>query len=94
MVRRVQSGNTWHQATDSLQGTNVYGTPGAEDSNQSWSIQFDNMSYDQFLFATGDGSKWLIASRSEVERVGGSNFLANIIKSSTNSNPYQARWYD
>ena len=49
--------------------------------------------FNQFLFATGDENKWLIASKNEVT---GSYYSAEsrlIYKSSTNANSYNAKWY-
>ena len=88
-MRRVQRGYTWHSATDQLVGTDVYGTPGSG----SFSIRFDHLNFNQFLFSTGDCQKWLIATKDAV--LGG--FYANepraILKSSISATPYTARWY-
>uniref|UniRef100_A0A0G4I4H5 EGF-like domain-containing protein n=1 Tax=Chromera velia CCMP2878 TaxID=1169474 RepID=A0A0G4I4H5_9ALVE len=85
LVRRVQSGTTWHPATDDLYGTDVYGTPGDPDSAQTWSVRFDNETYDQFLFTTGDESVWLVANRTEVQKLGGS---LTAEASSSNGSPH------
>ena len=53
LVRRVKKGTTWHPATDSLAGTDEYGTLGHETSDESFSIRFDKTRFNQFLFATG-----------------------------------------
>lgn len=57
----------WHKATDHLKGIDIYGDPnngiGAE--SPEWSIRFDHEKFDEFLFATGDGSKWIIIPADE-----------------------------
>ena len=58
LVRRVPSGNKWHKAKDQLRGTEVYGKPCGPTSNKEWSVKFDNIKFNQFLFATGDQKKW------------------------------------
>jgi hypothetical protein len=63
LVRRVKPGNSWHPATDQLRGTDVYGTfvnDGTVDS--TFSIAYDIDQVKDFLFITGDGEKWLVAS--------------------------------
>ena len=54
LVRRAAPG-TWHQATDNLAGTDVYGdsaTCGATD-NCSFSIAFENLTFNEFKFESG-----------------------------------------
>lgn len=80
----------WHPATDQLVGTDVYGT--ADEPTNDWSIAFDTLSYDQYLFATSDCEKWLV---SEKEQVLGwyANEDREIVKSSTSEEAYTAKWY-
>ena len=66
LIRHVPRGNNWYRATDQLRGTDVYGTPCGAKCNKEWSIKFSNQQFDQFLFATGDGKKWLIADKNAV----------------------------
>ena len=66
MIRHVPRGNNWYRATDQLRGTDVYGTPCGAKCNNEWSIKFSNRRFNQFLFATGDGKKWLIADKNAV----------------------------
>ena len=56
LVRHVPGGNTWHPATDSLMGTDVYGTPSGPLSKQAWSVRFEDEKFNQFLFITGKGA--------------------------------------
>jgi hypothetical protein len=56
LVRRVKAGSTWHPATDSLAGIDVYGTPGSSTSDLTFSLPFLSLitsNQTQFLFATG-----------------------------------------
>ena len=55
---------TWHPATDQLLGKEAYG----DSSNDSvpWSIEFKNMHFDQFAFATGDLSEFIVASKDKI----------------------------
>lgn len=71
-------------------GTDVYGTPYS--SSKAWSIKFDNTKYDQFMFTSGDYTKWLVSNKDAVLGWYANNYRS-ILKSSTNSNPYVARWY-
>lgn len=94
-VRHVPAGNTWHQATDRLAGTEVYGS--SNDDTIAWSVDFESASakYDQFLFATGDCVHWLIVNKNDV--IGGTPYAnqpRDIQSSSSSSTPYQARWYN
>ena len=90
--RHVPAGTRWHKATDQLEGTDVYGTRCGANCDTEWSIKFNSDDFDQFLFATGDELKWLIAGKSAV--FGNYNNAARLIyKSSTKSDSYTARWY-
>ena len=82
----------WHGATDSLRGTAKYGDP--DDHETAWSVRFDNVQFNQFLFVTGDCKKWLIASPESVHGKY-SNASRTIIKSSISpSKSYKAKWYN
>ena len=60
----MPAGSSWHPATDTLAGTAVYG----DSSNDSvaWSIPFDLSRVEKFKFAAGDGQKWLVANKYDV----------------------------
>ena len=93
-VRHVPPGNEWHPATDNLAGTDVYGD--LSNDSLAWSINFEDAvkNYNQFLFASGDLSVWLIAT---VDAVIGSNYGAEareIITSSISTEPYEAMWWN
>ena len=56
LVRRVKRGNTWHPATDDLQGTSFYGSYDVATSHRTFSKPFASLitsDSTQFLFATG-----------------------------------------
>ena len=60
----VYERDKWHPSTDKLAGTSVYGT--AYDDRSNWSVKFSHLTYNQFLFVSGDRSVWLIASKDSV----------------------------
>ena len=61
--------NYFHQADDFLRGTHVYGK--YEDnahSKKPFSMHYSSLKFDQFLFATSNGTQWGIMSKEEVFR--------------------------
>ena len=58
----------------------------------NWSIKYSHLTYNQFLFTSGDRTKWLIA---DIDQVIGwySNGVRQIVKSSRYSAASSARWY-
>jgi hypothetical protein len=94
LVRRVKAGPTWHPATDHLAGTDTYGTYNADPTaDATFSIAFDTIDFDQFMFATGDGEKWLIATKDAVVGTGPYGLTNRpILKSSDSCAPYSAQW--
>jgi len=97
LVRRVKQGTTWHPATDSLAGTETYGTYTSDyTADETFSVPFGD--FDEFLFASGDDQLWLITDKNAV---GGiltgeyySDVARNIKKSSTSETSYTATWYN
>jgi len=69
LVRHCPAGDRWHYASDHLRGTAVYGDPSGGDHPDApqWSVRFSEDDFDEFLFATGDGSKWIVLPKKEVE---------------------------
>ena len=53
----------WHKATDQMRGTDVYG---GMREREEYSVRFADKTFDQFLFALGDMSKWVVASKEAV----------------------------
>eukprot|EP00927_Polykrikos_kofoidii_P028198 TRINITY_DN24650_c0_g2_i1.p1 TRINITY_DN24650_c0_g2~~TRINITY_DN24650_c0_g2_i1.p1 ORF type:complete len:1139 (+),score=129.46 TRINITY_DN24650_c0_g2_i1:60-3476(+) len=93
LVRHVPAGIHWHKATDKLSGTEEYGdAAGGALAKEPWSLRFDGKDFNEFLFATGDCQKWLVAKKSEVLDWY-SDQPRQILKSSTNDQQYSARWY-
>jgi len=94
LVRHVPPGTMWHKATDQLRGTDKYGDP---NGHSEFSVKFIHEIFHEFLFSTGDCSKWLIAKKKEVIGDDGNLFYANaerqILKSSKSNIPYKAKWY-
>jgi hypothetical protein len=92
--RRVRhlpaTSTTWHPATDDLAGTDTYGDP--DDDSIAWSVPFG--AFDQFLFATGDGRHWLVATREAVNGENYDNTPRDVIKSSVSPIAYTAVWYN
>jgi hypothetical protein len=66
LVRHVPAGNAWHPANDQLAGTQTYGD--STDDSNPWSVNFETAvnGWDEFLFATGDCTKWLAATKEAV----------------------------
>lgn len=89
LVRRVAPGNRWHPARDQLNGTAVY-----DDGRGTFSRAFDDTAFDQFLFATGDMQKWLVAARGAIQRAPtAQEFQGSIVRSSISAAPYTAKWW-
>ncbi len=98
LVRHVAQGSTWYAATDNLAGLDEYGVA----SNQLQSAtSFSTYFFDapaanlQYLFATGDMQKWLVA---DANMVNGDYYYDQrriISHSSANPNgPTAAYWYN
>jgi hypothetical protein len=89
-VRSIPAQKTWHPAKDKLAGTEAYGS--AYSSTEPWSVKFDNIKFDQFMFTSGDYTKWVVAHKDSV--IGWYNKQSRpILRSSSNSKPYKAIWY-
>ena len=92
-VRHMPSGNTGHPALDLLVGTDTYGD--SSDDSVAWSIDFESAApgYNQFLFSSGDGSLWLVATKSAVVGEYYSDGLRDVMASSLNADAHQVKWY-
>ena len=97
MVRHAPAGNRWHQAQDDLFGTDVYGIPTGPAGYNQWSIEFNTIPHDEFLFTRDKCEKWLIALRASVIGPDGDEYYENgkrqIVASSDSNTSYYARWY-
>ncbi|CAE7719353.1 unnamed protein product [Symbiodinium sp. CCMP2592] len=90
LVRRTAS-NTFPY-TDQLMGTIKYAKKHGDPLGPSFSKSFENEGFDEFLFATGDCSKWMVMKKYEVLSWY-SNEDRRIERSHTSSTPYMARMY-
>ena len=92
LVRHAPAGETWHPATDNLLGKDVYGTyvPNL-DAPSAFSVAFQDMSFNEFLFMTGDQSVWLRAPSWSVYGTY-TNEPRAVACSSGRAGSYQARW--
>jgi hypothetical protein len=77
-----------------LAGTDTYGV--STDDSAPWSVDFETAvsGWNQFLFATGDCTKWLVATKEAVIEDFYTDALRTIEMSSTNTASYQAKWYN
>jgi len=96
LVRRVKAGNTWHPSRDSLHGTEAYGTFVDNPTvDATFSKKWDENKCNWFLFATGDGTKWMVMEREAVMNNG--NVYANrhrrIVKAHNKCNGGTAAMY-
>jgi len=96
LVRRVgTSASRWHPATDNVAGTDVYGTFTDNFlSDSTFSRKYDDIVFDQFLFATGSFSRFLIMTPDAVGRFNGGSCYdydeRDVIKSGSNNSPHQS----
>ena len=58
-----QNSATWYSCTDRLAGTCVVGNP--LDDSQEWAVKYDHETFDQFMFATNDLSRFTIMDKSK-----------------------------
>eukprot|EP01083_Nonionella_stella_P083611 231248_1 len=84
LVRHAYNG--WHTATDSLQGTNAYGTyNGDPSSTTTWSVEFSGaLSLDgssTFMFSNGDCSQWLVAEHNQFKDDQHGDYEAHVVAS-------------
>jgi len=76
---------TWHQSSDNLLGTDIYGN--SNDFTNPWSVNFGT--FDEFCFSTFDLSYWLYCTKDSVY---GDNIDRNIIKSSLYNYEHTKIW--
>ena len=84
------SEGTWHPAADMLSGSHPpYGS--SADPTKPWSIKFDHIDFNQFMFATGDFQLWLKMSSKELLGDEYRDKPRKVIQSSLNPNPSKIR---
>ena len=65
----VNGDNCWHQATDNLAGTDVYGTNDLDPmGTASYSVAFRETRWTQMLLASGDMSMYVVMDRESIEQ--------------------------
>jgi len=90
LVRRTE-GNTFPYS-DQLVGSAVAGKIHDNALGKAFSSKFDNIKFSQFLFTTGDCSRWMIMTKSQV--LGWyANSLRAVVASHTRKTPYKVRMY-
>lgn len=95
LVRRVQSGSTWHPSTDHLSGTDVYGTPGGETDAATFSVNFETAvpDWDQALLITGDRQLWMVMNRTEIQKYGANAAFEVLASSEDDTGPTYPKMY-
>ena len=91
-VRHSPATGNWHQSTDNLAGSDVYGD--SNNDSGEWSIKFDDLSFSEMLFTLGDKSTWMIMTKAQAVGDFYSNKSRNVLKSSYNSNSYTSKMFN
>merc|ERR1719411_1245067 len=67
LVRHVPEGESWYSYSDALKGE-IKDELYAYEEDEEWTINFEEAvpGYNQFLFSTGDKTRWLVASKDTV----------------------------
>ena len=60
------SKNSINNFKDNLAGTTILNTNA---NNMSWSLNYSEYNYDQYLFASEDFSEWLVCNRNEINEI-------------------------
>jgi hypothetical protein len=79
-----------HPSTDKLVGTDVYGIP--FNDKDPWSVKFQDTHYDQYMFTSGDFTRWLVCTKIAILEWY-SNTNRPILKSSRSSTPTVNKWW-
>ena len=92
LVRRRQEhiAGYGHPTNDMLRGFEPYGNyeDNAHSKNGHFSIRFDHLDFDEFLFSTSEGRYWMIVDKEEFYKLQGSTE----IKYRTNPYKYKSGW--
>ena len=73
LVRHCPQGKKKFSAKDQLKGTEEYGNVEAKNGKDhpdaaEWSVRWSEDNFNEFLFSTGDGSKFMVIDRTEVDK--------------------------
>ena len=90
-VRHDPLGPRWGPCTDSLSGTCVTGN--AQDDSSSWAVKFDDLTFTEMLFASGDMQWWMVMTRDQAIGSYYANAPRNIKTSSLHPNGNSAKMY-
>ena len=60
--------------------------------NADWTIPFSDFLFSEMLFSFGDKSQWLVTTRHAAVGEKYDNVDRDILRSSLNDDPYQAKW--
>ena len=97
-MRRVPASNAWHRASDwlGLESSEVesYGTfEGNPMGEREFSVAFDTSNVLDVMFATGDGSKWMVVSWAALQSAYSlQSQNLQILLSSESSVQYDVNW--
>ena len=90
-VRHLPKTSTqWFSYEDLLVGNVADGDPSVD--TKEWTIRFENMIFDEFLFATGDMKKWMIVNKQHVTGRFYNNEAASVKRSSLSSSRTNPKW--
>jgi len=93
LVRRVKQGDSWHPATDHLEGTEEYGTfIDDPQATETFSRKWADKRWNQLLFATGDLTRWVVVDKKELLGENYSDEYRHYIMSSSQVLGYTAKW--
>jgi hypothetical protein len=101
LVRRVPANyGKWHPARDNAHGWDEYGVQDymsgdSQAETGPWSLNWEQAvpGYDEVLFATGDGTKWMIMPKEWLYKYAANGHLL-VTKSSWNPKPHGVRMYN
>jgi hypothetical protein len=79
----------WFSDTSRLAGTFEKGVQGIDDAE--WAVKFDTLTYNSFLFATGNFNEWIIGPKASIAI--SSTARKTVTSSSISSNPYDKEIY-
>ena len=64
-MRHAPPGNIWYSKNDDLEGSKTVGNPNNDAAEWSKIFETEVPNFNEFLFASGDCSKWLITTKDQ-----------------------------